>query len=148
MTLTDPNELGSAVLATIGILLESPIVQQLAADRVYGGSVPETVAANELPPTIVVAHAGAGFESPGSSDYIPMTTARVDVWAYADSEAAAERLSLAAHHALKNWRRGIIRGHRVEWVNHNNGPVILRDTSVGWPALITTYTILIGDERA
>lgn len=141
------KELANPITATILALQSSDtmIATLGGTARVHGSELPASRVASMPEACIVVKAAGGGI-GPGTSDTLPISVRRVDVFCYARTPLEASNVALAAVNTLKIWRRRTIQRHMVHWFNHASGPVSFRDPSGDWPCEIVTFQVQLADE--
>lgn len=131
--------MADVVAALVAIARADAGVAALAAARVFGGELPAGEAQSMPRAALVIKASGGATLTDGS--YAQADAQRVDLFAYGQSRAEADRLLIAAAQALRGVRRRVAAGVLVHWARPAGGYASGRDADLAWPRAWQSFQV-------
>lgn len=94
---------------------------------------------------IVVQPSGGGVFEVGSTDYVPHSDQRIDVFCYGETPYEAQKVRREVFDVLKNVRRQVINGVLVHWFQRSGGVLALRDPDTDWPVAFESWQMFFAE---
>lgn len=148
MTQTTDNQLlvSPTVLLMTVLKDRCPLLAGLVAPgNIHGAEVPKWATKANARPCIVVAVAGGAGLGIGDSDSLDVTASRMDVFAYGNTFAEAERVALTVRHSFKGLNRVVVSKMMMTSIIKVAGPVQFNDRDIDWPCVQYTYQMIHAD---
>lgn len=122
-------------------LLADPGVSSLTTN-VFDEEIPVN-RDKDMPFKCVIIRAGGGSNTFGKT--LPIGDSRVNFLSYAETPHLAATLDGAVYNALKNLTPSIWAHTYIHWCKQLVGPIGLRDTSLQWPYVVSSWQALASD---
>jgi len=127
------------ITAIVSALKADGNVAGLAADRVFGGELPDAETAHMPRNCIVVKPSGGVSIATGS--FADHDTQRLDLFSYGATPFEAETLRRVSRRALVNVRRRVVERCLIHWVEPAGGFTAGRDPDAAWPTAFQSFQV-------
>lgn len=129
------------VAGLIASLRSDETLQALVEDRVYGLELDrQTAVTNDMPRMSLVVRVSGG---PGFNSYAPLTTRRIDLWAYGPTPERALAVANAADVVMSAIKNTTSAGVKFDGALDESGPRNFREPETEWPVCVSSWLVQV-----